>query len=287
MKVLVAGATGHLGRALVAELRERGHHVRALVRDAARAPAADDVAVADAARDPLDAAVAGADAVFSVLGGTSRFDRGPRRPFRELDTAPNLALLRAAERAGAERFGYVTLLGADRLRGNAYVDAHEDVVDALRASPLAAAIVRANGFFSAYDEMLDMARKGRARVLGDPACRSNPIDDAELAVACADALEAGAVEVEVGGPETLTRAEEVELANAAVGRPARAKRMPGVVPRAGAVLLRPVDPRRAAMLDFLRRICSIDMIGPPHGTRTLGEYLRTRAGGPEAARSQT
>jgi uncharacterized protein YbjT (DUF2867 family) len=107
MRVLVAGATGHLGRAVVAELRGRGHRARALGRDAARAPDADEVAVADAARDPLAAAVAGVDAVLSALGGTSRVDRGPRRPFHALDTEPNLALLRAAERAGVERFAYV------------------------------------------------------------------------------------------------------------------------------------------------------------------------------------
>ncbi len=41
------------------------------------------------------------------------------------------------------------------------------------------------------------------------------------------------------------------------------------------------------LLDFLQRICSIDMVAPAHGERTLGDYLRTRAGGPEAARSGT
>ncbi|HEX2084833.1 MAG TPA: SDR family oxidoreductase [Solirubrobacteraceae bacterium] len=277
MHVLVAGATGHLGRALVAELRRRGHRTRALVRDASRAPAADEVAVGDAARDPLDRVVAGVDAVFSALGGTSRVDGGPRRPFRDLDTAPNVALLRAAERAGVRRFAYVSLLNADRLRGNAYVDAHEEVVDALLASPLDATIVRANGFFSAYDEVLDLARKGRARVLGDPDALSNPVHDADLAGACADALEAGAGEVEVGGPETLTRREEIELANAAAGRAAAAKRMPPALPHAAALLLRPFDPRRAAMIDFLHRVCSIDMVGPAHGERRLGDYLRERA----------
>jgi uncharacterized protein YbjT (DUF2867 family) len=290
MHVLVAGATGHLGRELVAELRRRGHRVRALVRDPARAPQADEVAVADASHDPLDDAVAGVDVVFSALGGSSRVDRGPRRPFRELDTVPNLNLVRAAERAGVGRFAYVALLHADKMRGNAYVDAHEEVVDALRVSPLAATIIRANGFFSVYDELLDMARKGRARIVGDPEARSNPIHDADLAAVCADALErapadGGFEEIDVGGPETLTRREEVELVNAAAGRGPEAKRLPTAITRGGALLLRPVDPRRAATLDMAHRVCSIDMIGPAHGTRTLGEYLRTRAGGPEAARS--
>lgn len=277
MHVLVAGSTGHLGRPLVAELRRRGHRVRALTRDASRAPDADEVAVADARTDPLDDAVAGVDAVFSALGGSSRVDRGPRTPFRELDTVPNLHLLRAAERAGVRRFAYVALLHAGKLRGNAYVDAHEDVVDALHASSVAATIIRANGFFSVYDELLDMAQKGRARIVGDPDARSNPIHDDELAVACADALEAGVDEIDVGGPEVLTRREEVELVNDAVGRGRVAKKMPAAITRGGALLLRPVDPRKAAALDMAHRVCSVDMIAPARGERRLGDYLRERA----------
>jgi uncharacterized protein YbjT (DUF2867 family) len=281
VRVLVAGASGHLGRELLAELRRRGHTTRALVRDEARLPAgaADEVAVADAAAGgpPLDAAVAGVDAVFSALGGPSRVDRGPRAPFHALDTVPNLNLLRAAEQAGVGRFAYVTILHADRMRDNAYADAHEQVVDALRASAVDATIIRANGFFSAYDELLDLARKGRARLLGDPGARSNPIHDADLAAACADALESGVAEVAVGGPETLTRSEELELALAAAGRPGKVKRVPAPVAKLSAKALRPFDPRRAAMLDFLWTIASMDMVAPPHGERRLGEYLRAQS----------
>ena len=50
MRVLVAGATGVVGRPLVGALRARGHQVTALVREEsrARAPEADAVVVADA-----------------------------------------------------------------------------------------------------------------------------------------------------------------------------------------------------------------------------------------------
>ena len=277
MHVLVAGATGCLGREMVAELRRRGHRVRALTRDAARAPEADEVAVADAASDPLDDAVAGVDAVFSALGGSSRFDRGPRRPFAELDTVPNLRLLEAAERAGVERFAYVAVLKGRELRHNPYNGAHEDVVDALRASTLEATIIRANGFFSAYDEMLDMALKGRLRVNGDPDRRSNPIHDAELAAACADALEQGVDEVEIGGPETLTRGEEVAAALRAAGREPKVKRVPPRVARGLAAGIKPFNPRRAAVLSFLVDICEVDMVAPAHGTRRLEDYLAARA----------
>ena len=280
MIVLVAGATGHLGRELLAELRRRGHRTRALVRDPAKLGEgeADEVVVADAATDPLDDACRGAEVVFSALGATSRVDQGPRKRFRDTDTKPNLRLLEAAERAGVSRFAYVALLNGERLRGNEYAGAHEDVVDALRASPVAHTVIRANGFFSAYDEVLDLARKNRLRMFGDPEARSNPVHDADLAVACADAIEQGVDVIAVGGPETMTRREEAELAYAAAGRPGKkVGRFPNPAVRGLATVLKPIDPRRAALLGFLLEISSIDMIGPSHGERRLRDYLNERS----------
>ena len=92
------------------------------------------------------------------------------------------------------------------------------------------------------------------------------------------ALEDGVPDVTVGGPETLTRRQELELALAAAGRPPRVRRVPAPLTRALVAVLRPVDPRRAAMVDFARRVWSIDMVGPPHGERTLADHLRERAG---------
>ncbi|CAA9536385.1 MAG: hypothetical protein AVDCRST_MAG85-4160 [uncultured Solirubrobacteraceae bacterium] len=283
MIVLVAGAGGHLGRELLAELRRRGHTTRALVRDPAKLPAdaADEVVVADAEHADLEPACRGADVVFSAMGASSRFDRGPRRHYRETDTKPNLRLLEAAERNGVDRFAYVTILHAEKLRGNAYIDAHEDVVDRLHDSKLAHTIIRANGFFSIYDEMLDTIEKGRYRLIGDPDRLHNPIHDADLAAACADALENGTEEVEVGGPETLTRRQEAELAYAALGQAGTpVRRLPTPLVRVAAAVMRPADPRRAAVADLIWRISSIDALGPAYGTRTLGDYLASRASQP-------
>jgi len=52
VRVVVAGATGLIGAALLPLLRARGHHVTALVRDESKSVAADDVVVADAL-DPV------------------------------------------------------------------------------------------------------------------------------------------------------------------------------------------------------------------------------------------
>ena len=75
----------------------------------------------------------------------------------------------------------------------------------------------------------------------------------------------------------MTRQEELELVLAAAGRDGAVKRMPRIATRAATLALRPFDPRRAAMIDFLDRICSMDMVAPPHGDRRLRDYLQSVA----------
>src|SRR3954451_5404593 len=70
MRVLVAGATGVIGRQLVPLLQSAGHEVSALVRDPSRAPAGVEAMVGDALdRDSTVAAVEKArpDAIVNQL----------------------------------------------------------------------------------------------------------------------------------------------------------------------------------------------------------------------------
>ena len=80
MKLTVFGATGGIGREIVAQALAAGHHVTAVVRDPARLTLTGDrleVFQADLS-DPeaLRPAVAGRDAVLSGLGARSRADAG-------------------------------------------------------------------------------------------------------------------------------------------------------------------------------------------------------------------
>jgi uncharacterized protein YbjT (DUF2867 family) len=285
MTVLVAGATGSLGRQLTAELERRGQSVRALVRQRARAEAMDpqppELVLCDITdeRSDLVDACGGAHTVISVAGQSTVTRRLPdRRGFHQLDYEGNVRLVEAAEVAGSERFLYVSVFNAARLRGLEYVDAHERVVERLQASDLDVTVVRANGFFSAYRELLELAAAGRRIPLfvGGSA-KSNPIHEADLAGACLDALEGTETEVEVGGPETLTRRQEVELAFAALGREPRTRPVPPWAGRATASLLRPFDRRRSATLAFLAAINTMDMVAPPYGERRLADYFAEHA----------
>jgi uncharacterized protein YbjT (DUF2867 family) len=282
-RVLVAGATGQLGRQVAGELGRRGWRVRALTRDPVRLAALGlpaEAALRGDLTDPasLRAACAGVDAVVSCAGASMRLGGlGDRRGFMEVDWAGNRALLEAARAAGVRRFVYVSVFGAERLRGTVYVDAHERFVDALAASGMDHAVVRPTGFFSFLGELVRMAAKGRGAVIGDGRARTNPVHEADVAAACADALAGTERRIDVGGPDTFTRRELVELAFRAVGRTPRIMTVPPGAFRAVAALARPLNPRIAALLEFGTEVSLADCVAPARGTRRLEDHFRAVA----------
>lgn len=281
--VLVAGAGGHLGRHLVAELASRGHRTTALIRDPAgrdRLEADEVVSIDLLEADPglLRSAFGEVDAVISAAGQRCAVAAGAdRRPFRQVDTPINRRLLKAATDSGVRRFAYVSVLGGADMRNLEYVAAHEEFVDELKAAAVEHTVIRANGFFSSYLELLDAARSGPVPSFSGGSARSNPVHEADLAAACIDALEEGRREIEVGGPEELSRREEIELAFAVLGRAPKMRRVPVSLLRAALPLLRLRDPRRAAMIEFVAAIAGRDMLAPPHGKRLLRDYLAEHA----------
>ncbi|MDT5188555.1 MAG: hypothetical protein QOG79_639 [Mycobacterium sp.] len=81
MKITVFGATGGIGRQLVAQALQHGHDVTAVVRDADRLPISDvalDVVTVPGLEQPdlLCSALMGSDAVLSAVGPRGRKD-GP------------------------------------------------------------------------------------------------------------------------------------------------------------------------------------------------------------------
>ena len=277
--LLVAGASGALGRAVAARALDAGWAVRAMVRDPARVPAElaprlAGVAVADA-RDAaaVAQAVAGCDAVFSCVGASVLPALGHGwRGFGAVDWPANRTLIDAAKAAGVGRFVYVSVFHTEGMRRLAYVDAHERVVDHLRATGLPHGVVRPTGFFSAIvASYVEMARKGPLPEIGGGAALSNPIADDDLAEVCAEALASPepALELPCGGPEVLSRRRIAELAFAAAGRPPRFRGVPGWLMRGAMWVGRPFHPRITQFLSFIAAISTQDLIAPPRGRRRL------------------
>jgi uncharacterized protein YbjT (DUF2867 family) len=282
MRILVAGATGELGRHVVRGLQERGHWVRVLSRSPERAARAgpDDIVVADATKaEQLVGICDSIDRVFSCLGQSVGADMSNRGPgYHAIDYVANHNLLLAAKQAGVQRMAYVSVFGTERYPNIAYFRAHADVAAELQASGLGYGIIQPTGFFSAYKSFFDLAKSGRAFIFDDGTARTNPIHDQDLAQVCVDAtLSDENRSYPVGGPEVHSRREVAELAFAALGKPAQISSAPAWATKVVGGLAKPFAPRIAELMFFLGVVSTADFIAPTHGTRTLREYYAALA----------
>jgi uncharacterized protein YbjT (DUF2867 family) len=284
--VLVAGASGALGAHVARTLALRGEVVRVLVRDPARVPAdlrgKVDVVVGDALRPAtLAAATKDVTALFSSVGASALPGLRGWSSYYGVDVPANRNLLAAAEAAGTvEKIVYVSCHHDAALRRTGYVDAHERVAALLAASGIPSTIVRPTGFFTALSVFVDLAKKGPVPEIGDGNVKTNPIDDADLARVCVEALASKDAAIPCGGPDVLTRHEIAALACEAVGKPVRVRRMPPWLMRFGAAMLRPFHPRMSHLLAFVTALHEHDLVAPVHGTRHLSDCFRERAARP-------
>lgn len=287
--VLVVGATGYLGRHIVAALRRTGYPVRALARDPHRLGFAPDdgieVFVGQVTRpETLAGLCDGVSIVVSTLGVRSL----KRRPTPwEVDYQGNLNVLELAQRAGVQRFIFAGVLHGERLRRSiAVVEPRERFIDMLKSSGVPWTVLRPTGFFNDMEIIFNQARRGRVMQLGDGAARINPIHPNDLAEAVIHSIEdpvARDTTAEVGGPDVYSYAEIARMAFSALGKPPHTLRIaPGLVDGAG-MLVKPFNPTAAGFLRFFRAVMTTDMVAPRTGHIHLADFYAQLASGRTAS----
>lgn len=280
-KVLVAGATGTLGRAVVRQLEKQGHWTRGLGRSVPRLRELplDETFEGDLT-DPasLRGCCDGVDAVLSCAGASMQLtDLGDRRSFEAVDFGGNRNLLAEARRAGVGKFVYVSLHAADRLLATEYARAHERFVALLRESGVPSTVVRPTGFFSVFAEILHMARKGRGLLIGSGEARTNPVHEEDVAAVCVEALERPDAEIPVGGPEVMSRRRITEIAFEVLGTKPRITSVPPWMFHALVAPARLWNRRLHALMVFGARVSVVDVVAPAVGRRDLRSYFRELA----------
>ncbi|MFE5327447.1 NAD(P)H-binding protein [Embleya sp. NPDC056575] len=238
--ILVTGATGNVGRHVVAELLAAGAEVRALVRrpETADLPPGVEVVAGDLA-DPagLTAALTGVESVFLVW------------PFLTAEGAPKVLA------AVTEHTDRVVYLSSSRVRDA--LAGHDDPIGALHAD-LERTITRSGATWTFLraetiaSNTLGWAGQIRETgVVHGPDLPAKPVvhpgDIAAVAVrVLTEDGHAGAGYV-LTGPDVLARADQVALIGAAIGRPLRFEPVPPAVARARML----ADGRPPALVDAL------------------------------------
>jgi uncharacterized protein YbjT (DUF2867 family) len=239
MDVLVTGASGFVGRRLVAALLERGHGVTALVRDADRYAAPEGVRVVEG--DLLEpgsfAAALDVEAAYYLVhsmraGGD--FEERDRRAARNFAAA--------ASDARVERVVYLGGLGEDGDDLSPHLRSRREVERVLGDGDYALTTLRAAIIVGAGSASFEMVYQLATRlpVMVTPRWVTTPCQP--IAVADVVAYLAGVLDVpetagetyEVGGPEVLTYAEMLRRVGRQAGAEPRIVTVPVLTPRLSA-----------------------------------------------------
>jgi uncharacterized protein YbjT (DUF2867 family) len=226
--IVVAGATGNVGREVVRQLIEVGETVSALTRDPAKAAVpAGATAVTGDLTDPstLGPALDGASALFLLSGYSPEI-------FTE------------ARKAGVRRV--VLLSGGSAETGdrtNAVARYMLDTEDALRASGLGWTMVRPRMFMTNAFQWTAQIRRGvvRAPWADVPSAVIDPADIAAVAAKALVSAEHEGREYPVTGPEALRPGDRVRILAEALGRDLRYEAQPDDEARAEMLAQMPAE----------------------------------------------
>jgi len=242
--ILLTGATGTVGSALLRRLTADGQPVRALVRD--QRGLGDQrvrvqIALGDLANPPsFRNALRGVDTVVHLAASIR--DQ-PHASIEELNAVATLRLVRAAERAGVRRFVFFSALNARHHSRTRFFRAKALAEEAVEASAMETTVFHPSIIYTPGDPWLTLldrlSRLPAVPVSGSGRAVFEPVWAEDVAEAVVHALSNGtSSSFELAGPELLSYDDIVRVALRSSRRRRRLLHVPLPIVRASLRSLR-------------------------------------------------
>lgn len=229
MKIVLAGAYGHLGGDILKALESKGHDIVALDFNERPVDFSGNGTVTFKAcdvtkKDMLSGLLDGADMVISTVGLTKA---SKEVTSYDIDLNGNLNILEEAKKAGVPKFVYISVIHADEHPEIPLLDAKAKFEKALKESGLEYIIYRPTGYFYDIVHVLKpMVDKGAINLLSGKPGVANVIATEDFADYIADHLDEKNTTISIGGTETYNYDEIAQMCFESAGKPCVIKRAP-------------------------------------------------------------
>ena len=277
MKVVLAGAFGHLGSDILRKLMEDGHDVVAFgrsIREIENCKQGYKAVKADVCdKDSLQGICDNADVVISTVGLV--------KPSAEIscydvDLKGNLNLLEEAVIAGVKHFSYVSVLRSDEDKNVPLLNAKYEFEKELKKSGISWSIIRPGGYF--YDTarvFMPMVEKGTVTLLGKENVSANVVDTPDLASFIVEHMCDDNKMYDVGGKETNTYEEIAKMFFEAAGKEPVIKRAPIWLFDMLAWINKCKGNGKDSVIRFSKFVLTHNMVGDHiAGDKSFAEYIK-------------
>lgn len=278
-RILVAGATGYLGRFLVQALKTQGYWVRVLVRNRSQAALftdVDDIFIGEITKpEQLKNSTKDIDCVISTIGITRQKEG---LTYMDVDYQANINLLEEAIKSQVQQFIYISAIDGDKYRQLKIFEAKERFVDKLKQSNLPYCVIRPNSYFSDMGDFLQMASSGKVYLFGSGEQQINPISGKDLAEFVIKMIGHTTKEISVGGPDILSLNQIAELAGMALNKKIKIIHLPDVLRKMTIFILRHFTSQKFyGPFEFFLTFMGTSHIGGVYGNEHLLDYYHDLA----------
>ena len=267
-----------MGRSIAGALKEAGYDTIAVVRTREKGDAirhlVNSYFIADVTRpETLKPVFADASVVVSSLGKPVSPFSNDNASFYDIDFKANSNILELALKGNICKFVYVSAFGAENHPHLAYFKAHHLFSQKLMASGIDYSIIKPPALFSAFIDMITMAKKGTLFQVGLGDKLTNPIDEKEVAAICVAAIAKSNCIEEPGGKTTYSRREITSLIQRAVDPTRKVRTIPFGFYNTMLPVVKLLNRNQYDKYAFFAEVLKKDTIADKQGNNTLEKYV--------------
>ncbi len=280
-KVILFEATGNLGKHIAKELVSKGYELTVVVRNSPKAKGLFDVQAREVVADVCNkATLAGIcesqEIVVSALGKSVSPNDKSKQGFEDVDFAGNMNILDEAIKSGVKKFVYVSAFHAEKYPHLTYFKVHHMFSEELKKSGIDYSIIKPPAIFSAFIDMMDMAKKGQLVTIGKGDKKTNPIFEGDLAKICVQGIAEKNKTIEAGGSSIYTRKELNLIIQQEVDKSKQVRQIPLSLLKAALPVLKVFNKNLYDKFAFFTEVIQHDTIAPQMGDVSFEEYIKRK-----------
>jgi uncharacterized protein YbjT (DUF2867 family) len=278
MKIVLAGAYGHLGGDILKALESKRHDIVALDFNERPIEFSGNGTVTFKAcdvtkKEMLSGLCDGADMVISTVGLTKA---SKEVTSYDIDLNGNLNILEEAKKAGVPKFVYISVIHADEHPEIPLLDAKAKFEKALKESGLEYIIYRPTGYFYDIVHVLKpMVDKGAINLLSGKPGVANVIATEDFADYIADHLDEKNKTISIGGTETYNYDEISQMCFEAANKTCVIKRAPAFLFDILIFINTIKKTGKADIIKFSKFTLTGDLVGEvKYGKQSFAKYIK-------------
>jgi uncharacterized protein YbjT (DUF2867 family) len=283
-KVILFGSTGNLGKEIAKELVKQGYDLTIVVRNEVKAKSLADITskyiIANVCnKATLEHIFDKQEIVISALGKSVSPNDKSKPTFREVDYSANANILNEATKAGIKKFIYVSAFHSEKYLHLEYFKVHHDFSELLKKSGIDYSIIKPPAIFSAFIDMIEMAKKGQLVNIGKGDKKTNPIYEGDLAKVTVEAINKQNSIFEAGGKTIYTRKQLNEIVQNEVDSQKKIRTVPLGLFKVTLPIIKLFSKNTFDKFAFFIEVMQHDTIAPQVGTMTFEDYVKQKVNG--------